>query len=155
MDSSRLTIWCVDFENADVRTDQFVQLSRPKLRGLNFELLQQLVLKNDKKRYQLVSESGVWFIRAVQGHSLDAAQLELSQILNAEDAPVAIHGTNDDAWNSIKVEGLKSMGRQYIHLATGLHHQSEVVSGMRKSSTVFIYIDVDRLLKGELLTSVT
>ncbi|TIA87339.1 hypothetical protein E3P99_03229 [Wallemia hederae] len=141
-------------EGLEMRNDGFIRvddlLSRPKLRGLDFESLQRLVLNNDKKRYQLLAESGVWLIRAVQGHSLDAAQLELSQITDTADAPVAVHGTNDEAWSSIKTEGLKTMGRQYIHLATGLPHESEVVSGMRKSSTVFIYVDVEQLLKDNI-----
>ncbi|TIA71914.1 hypothetical protein E3P77_03400 [Wallemia ichthyophaga] len=141
-------------EGLEMRNDGFIRvddlLSRPKLRGLDFELLQQLVLNNDKKRYQLVSESGVWFIRAVQGHSLDTTQLELSQILSTDEAPVVIHGTNDDAWSSIKVSGLKTMGRQYIHLAAGMPKEAGVVSGMRNSSTVFIYVDVGKVLRDDI-----
>lgn len=41
------------------------------------------------------------------------------------------------------------MGRQYIHLATGLPGDSEVISGMRKQSSIFIYINVEQSLKGE------
>ena len=41
------------------------------------------------------------------------------------------------------------MGRQYIHLATGLPGDSEVISGMRKQSSIFIYINLEQSLEGE------
>ncbi|TIB74975.1 phosphotransferase KptA/Tpt1 [Wallemia mellicola] len=113
-------------EGLFIRKDGFIKvddlLQRPKLKGLDYELLQHLVRTNDKKRYQLLDEDGVKLIRAVQGHTLDTSDLELTQILKPSDASIAVHGTNPDAWNKIS---LKTMGRQYIHLATGLPGDSE------------------------------
>lgn len=80
-----------------------LQLQRPKLKGLDYELLQHLVRTNDKKRYQLLDEDGVKLIRAVQGHTLDTSDLELTQILKPSDASIAVHGTNPDAWNKISM----------------------------------------------------
>ncbi|TIB67838.1 hypothetical protein E3Q23_04095 [Wallemia mellicola] len=138
-------------EGLFIRKDGFIKvddlLQRPKLKGLDYELLQHLVRTNDKKRYQLLDEDGVKLIRAVQGHTLDTSDLELTQILKPSDASIAVHGTNPDAWNKIKNEGLKTMGRQYIHLATGLPGDSEVISGMRKQSSIFIYINLEQSLE--------
>lgn len=56
--------------------------------------------------------------------------------------PVVVHGTYFRSWPAIRATGLSPMGRQHIHLATGLPDEGGVVSGMRKSSELLIYIDL-------------
>lgn len=67
-----------------------------------------MVAENAKQRYKLiqepVSEGGpdVWWIRATQGHSLATVKLDdLKPILTASDVPMAVHGTNHEAWKVI------------------------------------------------------
>lgn len=117
------------------------------------------------------------FIRANQGHSMTqiAAEKLLVEIKSLEElhAGICVHGTSFTAWKQIKASGgLSRMKRNHIHFANGLpaYHEFqknpelqkmfqsinvsprqssllEVKSGMRKTATVFIFIDVSEALK--------
>lgn len=111
-----------------------------------------------------------WLIRANQGHSIAIAEEELLEPLtiNSPDLPnIVVHGTTKKAWPLIlKTGGLKPMARTHVHFATGLpagfkplsangdasnaDEQPPVISGMRNSSTVLIYIDLEKALKAGL-----
>lgn len=88
-------------------------------------------------------------MRASQGHSLKAIKPDdmMEKITGPLDTPV-IHGTTLQAWDQIKKEGLSKMARNHIHFAVGLPDDPNVKSGIRKSSQVFIYIDVDKARQG-------
>ena len=43
------------------------------------------------------------------------------------------------------------MGRNHIHFATGLLGEEGVISGMRMTATVLIYIDLEKALKDGIL----
>jgi 2'-phosphotransferase len=58
-----------------------------------------------------------------------------------------IHGTRLQAWEHIKTKGLSTMNRNHVHFAIGLPGDSNVRSGVRKSSQVFIYIDVHKAMQ--------
>uniref|UniRef100_A0A6S8Z148 2'-phosphotransferase n=1 Tax=Chaetoceros debilis TaxID=122233 RepID=A0A6S8Z148_9STRA len=69
-----------------------------------------------------------------------------------------IHGTSRKAWEDhIRHEGLKRMTRNHIHFATGLPDENEndndngngVISGMRKSCQVYIYMDGEKCAKDD------
>ncbi|KAF9266733.1 hypothetical protein L218DRAFT_955842 [Marasmius fiardii PR-910] len=140
-------------EGLKMRPDGYVKvtdlLSNPKILSQSLDLagLQAIVQADAKQRYSLISEKnevGVeeWWIKANQGHSLKSVQLELQPVLSFSDIPsgLAIHGTNKQAWGAISKQGLSKMKRNHIHLAQGLTGQA--ISGMRKSATIFIYINV-------------
>lgn len=88
-------------------------------------------------------------MRASQGHSLKKIRADdlMEAITEPMDTPV-IHGTTLQAWDQIKRQGLSKMGRNHIHFAVGLPDDPNVKSGIRKSSQVFIYIDVDKARQG-------
>lgn len=75
---------------------------------------------------------------------------ELEPILNAQDYPTVIHGTYLGSWESIQKSGLKRMNRIHIHFAPGEPGDEGVISGMRRSAEVYIYINLSKALKGEL-----
>ncbi|KAG8887557.1 hypothetical protein FRB98_009463 [Tulasnella sp. 332] len=160
-------------ESLVMRSDGYVRvddlLARPKLRNLqcDFKDLQEIVANNAKQRFSLLLEptsseslgpaitenpggssspSGVWWIRANQGHTLEVEDLAMVEITQVSDIPMAVHGTTMKAWALIKDTGLSRMQRNHIHLAKGLSGDGSVISGMRASSTVLIYIDVARAL---------
>ncbi|XP_078065100.1 tRNA 2'-phosphotransferase 1, partial [Mustelus asterias] len=71
-------------------------------------------------------------------------ELELFPIsLEAGNVPdQAVHGTYLRHWPSIKSDGLRSMSRTHIHLATGLPEDGGVVSGMRGNCDLAIFIGI-------------
>ncbi|KAL1940770.1 hypothetical protein VTO73DRAFT_7811 [Trametes versicolor] len=144
-------------EGLAMRPDGYVRvaelLQRPKLQALKFDALQEIVKNDSKSRYSLILEADpssgeeVWWIRANQGHSIKSVVLEYEPIKSANEIPtsIAVHGTNKRAWESIKEQGLSKMARNHIHLAQGVAG-SGVISGMRSSSQILIYVDVQKAL---------
>jgi len=141
-----------------MRSDGYVSvkdlLSSPKFSALDFSTLESIVQQDKKQRYHMLLDpssdesSGVvnsWWIRANQGHSLKDVNIDGKDILSASEIPMAVHGTNMNAWPSISKQGLSRMSRNHIHLAQSLAGK-DGVSGMRKSADVFIYIDVQKAI---------
>ncbi len=60
----------------------------------------------------------------------------------------AIHGTYSRCWSSIARQGLSRMGRTHIHFALRESTDGEVISGLRTSAQILIYIDIDAAIRG-------
>lgn len=101
--------------------------ARNPKRGVTRTDLERIIDESDKKRHEIIGDR----IRAVYGHST-------SKRVEADAAmPPAIlyHGTSRAAATQILAEGIKPMGRQYVHLsadietalAVGARHDSEPV----------------------------
>ncbi|KAF8159865.1 KptA family-domain-containing protein [Crassisporium funariophilum] len=92
---------------------------------------------------------GTWLIKARQGHSMKEVQLDLKPITSVSEVPtgVAVHGTNSQAWKAISTQGLSKMKRNHIHLAQGVAGKN-VISGMRTSSQILIFINMKKALDG-------
>ncbi|KAJ3155523.1 hypothetical protein HDU89_006487 [Geranomyces variabilis] len=122
----------------------------PRLRTATFDDIQRIVSTNAKQRFSLSQDaSGAWQIRANQGHSLSSnIQIPMQPILTPDAIPAAIHGTTRAAYALITQSGgLRPMGRQHIHLATGIPARDpSVISGMRTSAQVLIYVNLARAL---------
>ncbi|KAF8074672.1 KptA family-domain-containing protein [Lyophyllum atratum] len=141
-------------EGLPMRPDGYVNvtdlLANPKMKGQGLDLagLQEIVKADLKKRYDLMEDAeAAWWIRANQGHSIKTIKLDLKPILSVADIPtgVAVHGTSKKAWELISKEGLSKMKRNHIHLAQGVPGNN-VISGMRNSSQILIFIDVQKAL---------
>ncbi|KAI1793467.1 KptA family-domain-containing protein [Ganoderma leucocontextum] len=144
-------------EGLAMRPDGYVRveelLARPKLRELDFAGLQGIVKNDSKSRYNLVLEADpnsgdeTWWIRANQGHSMKSVVLDLEPIKSHAGirSGIAVHGTNKRAWENIQQQGLSKMSRNHIHLAQGVAG-SGVISGMRSSSQILIFVDVQKAL---------
>jgi 2'-phosphotransferase len=118
-----------------------------KSQGYTREDVEAVVASNDKKRYTIIERNGRTLIRADQGHSIPGlTELELKRVTSAGEYPVVVHGTYYDAWRVIKSEGLHRMGRNHIHFAKGLIGEEGVISGMRRTCEVFIYVDLEQAL---------
>ncbi|KAI9227367.1 MAG: phosphotransferase KptA/Tpt1 [Piptocephalis tieghemiana] len=127
-------------------------LKRPKFKQVTLEDVQEVVNENGKQRfsmvYQRVGDQEGWWIRANQGHSLPVPELELRTISSVEEAPsMVIHGTDLSFWPSIRRDGLKAMGRNHIHMASGMPGHEGVISGMRSRCSLFIHLDISRVLQ--------
>ncbi|KAF2208805.1 hypothetical protein CERZMDRAFT_48458 [Cercospora zeae-maydis SCOH1-5] len=104
-----------------------------------------------------------YLIRANQGHSLKVESESLLQPITEENLPSqAIHGTTHAAYLKILASGgLKPMGRNHVHFASGLPAGFEsvvegpsvddaappVISGMRNSSTILVYLDLPKAMQ--------
>jgi len=127
--------------------DVDVVLGHRNFRGVSLEVIRSVVENNDKKRFTLVfsDETMKWKIKANQGHTLKVDALELQPLSDSDiktNYANIIHGTNLKSWDSIKSSGgLSRMARNHIHLSPGEPGDEKVVSGMRASSNVWIYVD--------------
>jgi 2'-phosphotransferase len=143
-------------------------LAHSKFHGrYNVDDIRQVVAQCTKQRYKLAElpysevyqsqPSGmdsaaendrVLCIRANQGHSIALVdpELLLDRLTPQEimALPMMVHGTNLEAWSSIQTQGLKRMTRNHIHFAKGLPNESGVISGMRRTCQVYIYVDTKR-----------
>ncbi|KAJ3969383.1 KptA family-domain-containing protein [Lentinula raphanica] len=145
------------FEGIDIRSDGYARvgdvLKHLSMRSVEFLDIEDVVKKDSKGRFTLTyegdrPEGDHWWIRANQGHSMEAADLELERVNSIERIPVALHGTTEEAWRHISKQGISRMNRNHIHLAQGFENGvgSQVFSGIRKSSRILIYIDIEKAL---------
>lgn len=87
--------------------------------------LVRMLASSSKRRHEIDGDR----IRALYGHSVPGRILKVE----AEPPDVLFHGTSPQAWESVRVQGLAPMGRQYVHLSVDVATAVEV--GRRKSST--------------------
>ncbi|KAK7074465.1 tRNA 2'-phosphotransferase 1, partial [Halocaridina rubra] len=110
--------------------------------------LKSLVAECPKQRFQLKEdENGDLLIKANQGHTIEVENPELEEVTSETDLSCVVHGTYYKSWSSIKKEGLSRMKRTHIHFAPGIPGDSLVVSGIRSSCQIYIYIDIPQALQ--------
>ena len=120
------------------------------------ESVRRVAQDNDKQRFSIVTdEKGSVRVRANQGHTMECVKSEalLERIVAGEgganasvDSIVCVHGTPLRNWKLIKTSGLCRMARNHVHFARGLPGEDGVISGMRSSSELLIYVDVERAI---------
>lgn len=122
----------LDPEDGSCAVDDLITAirSEPKWSWVKREDLEQVVRNSDKQRF--VIEDGR--IRARYGHSHDKVQYA-----TGEPPAVLYHGTNTKALPSILVEGLRPMGRQYVHLSEGKHFAT--LAGSRTGELVMLRVN--------------
>lgn len=103
-----------------------------RARGLNREVLEEIVATNNKKRFA-VSDDGRR-IRARQGHSIE---VDLGD--EPREPPERLfHGTPQQFVEPIRREGLRKMSRHAVHLS--LDHATAVNVGSRRGHPVVIKV---------------
>mmetsp|Transcript_29219 Transcript_29219/g.67264 ORF Transcript_29219/g.67264 Transcript_29219/m.67264 type:complete len:331 (-) Transcript_29219:48-1040(-) len=120
------------------------------------EELTAVVRDSDKQRFSLEEMDGRMWIRANQGHSIkevkDEQLLRRLQMTDKDLPCQVVHGTYKRHWKSIETQGLLVGGklgrkfRNHVHFAVGLPKDGGIVSGMRTTCDVVIYLDVQRSL---------
>jgi 2'-phosphotransferase len=120
-------------------------LQLQQMKGVVLDDIQGIVKNNDKKRFTIKKN----MIRANQGHSGKIAELindakYLTEIEDASEVPLCVHGTYKRFKESILKGGLSRMSRKHIHCAGGMY--GEVTSGMRGDCDMYIYIDVKKAM---------
>jgi 2'-phosphotransferase len=150
-----------------VPVQEIINSTHKKLRGVTLEAIQEVVASNDKQRFKLEdlprhlyydntndndmedtsssSKTTILCIRANQGHSIKTIDPNRLLTKLSSDAlralPCIVHGTYEEAWQSIQEQGLRKQNRNHIHFATGLPEEPNgVISGMRRTCTIYIYL---------------
>ncbi|CAM0912601.1 unnamed protein product [Alopecurus aequalis] len=144
----------------DMRTDGYVRVrdllrlnlqtfANVPLKSHTVEEIREAVRRDNKQRFSLLEEDGELLIRANQGHTVTTVTSEslLKPILSADEVSVCVHGTYRKNLDSILRSGLKRMERLHVHFSSGLPSDGEVISGMRRSVNILIYLDVSTALK--------
>ena len=124
-------------------------LALPNMAGISVGIIRDIVLSNDKKRFELQTVNSNLMIRAVQGHSEKLAEIiNEEKLMDEITVPLnkCIHGTDRKSWKLIEKSGLKPMERMHIHCSISEPEDSQVISGMRNSSGVLIYIDMSKAM---------
>lgn len=107
-------------------------LNKSKLK-FSFQQLIEAVENNDKQRFILNTDQTK--IRANQGHSI---KIDLD--LKPQTPPnILYHGTVDKYLDNIRLEGLKKMSRNHVHLSKDVETAQKV--GSRRGSAIILKID--------------
>ena len=150
---SRLLRHAAEKEGLTMDEGGFVEvgelLRHKSCRGFTLQDLQAIVAQCPKQRFFLETRGDMFYVRANQGHSLHV-NVEM-EVIEDGTGVVAVHGTYFKVWDSIKRTGLSRMGRQHIHLSAGEPGASGVISGMRASAQLMIYIDVPLAMKDGII----
>lgn len=105
-----------------------LRVQRPEWSELRVFDIERVIAGSSKKRHEL--RGGL--VRALYGHSVPG---KLSRV-PADPPSILYHGTAPEVVHRIFAEGLKPMGRQYVHLSVDEATASEV--GRRKSENPVI-----------------
>lgn len=133
----------------------------------------KIVDSNDKKRFKLVrktddtNDSAEYYITAVQGHSISQVVsnlIHLDKKVKSQWPPYIIHGTYRDKLELIKSSnGISKMSRNHIHFTYNIPKKFEkysnllipystdktswpsVISGIRASCQILIFLDIDKI----------
>ena len=101
---------------------------------INRKILEALLLLDSKGRFEIRNDR----IRARYGHSLKNITIETVE----SDLPeILYHGTNQSAYQQIKSEGLKPMGRNLVHLTSSLK-DAQIVGRRHKGELIILKVDV-------------
>ena len=130
-------------------------LALPIMHGFSHNQVVQAVKTCSKRRLCLYSDKdGKEYIKANQGHTIKHVESDasLKRVTNPEMiGSCLVHGTTSKAWLEIfKSGGLNRMKRNHIHIAMGLPGAAGVISGMRNSSDVHIFLDGKKMLENEV-----
>lgn len=114
--------------------------------------IRHVVDANEKKRFAIATIDGVEYIRANQGHTIATVRDEalLGEAITQDDwksIEDCYHGTYTKNLESIKRDGLRSMGRNHIHFAHAGGQQGAAISGMREDCDVKLVLDVETCMR--------
>lgn len=139
------------YDSGYIKIDELTKLKGCK--GISLDILEHIVETDNKNRFELNTDKTM--IRATQGHSINILkgkeiELGMLKITTFEECPVMVHGTYIKNLDSIKKHGLLKKSRNHIHFASHIS-PGEVVSGLRTSCEVGIYINVEKCLEDGIL----
>lgn len=132
-------------------------LKQPDFKNVSIQKIMEIVANCPKQRFK-ISDNEL-YIKANQGHSIKINTDECMTKLTPQnltdhhiDPSIIVHGTYFESWTKIKNSvGLSRMKRQHIHFGIQIPEDGEVISGMRKSCQVIIYLDIIRAMEAGIV----
>ncbi len=124
-------------EHGWVEVDQLISGIKKSGKKINRDILEEIVRTDNKQRYSFNEDRTL--IRANQGHSVPV-DVELKE---QEPPKILYHGTAERFYNSIKAEGLKPMGRLYVHLSKDI--ETAINVGKRHGKPIVLKIFSGRM----------
>lgn len=126
-------------KNGWANVDELISKCNQFGKELDFELLEEVVATNDKKRFAFNDDLSK--IRANQGHSIEV-ELNLNE---SQPTDFLYHGTVEKFISIIKVEGLQKMSRQYVHLS--IDTETAIKVGSRRGKPIVLRIDAPKMVE--------
>lgn len=124
-------------ENGWANVDELITKATNDSQGFTFEELDEIVEKNDKKRF--VFNEDKTKIRANQGHSID-----INLALVPQQPPEFLyHGTAQSNIDSILEKGIEKRSRQHVHLSQDKETANKV--GMRHGKPIILTINTQKM----------
>ncbi|MGM0442001.1 MAG: RNA 2'-phosphotransferase [Elusimicrobiota bacterium] len=111
---------------------EVVRRVKNKFKGAGESEVREVVKNSPKERFEINGGK----IRATYGHSIDV-NLDLASVKPPD---ILYHGTPQKNREKILEEGLKSMGRNYVHLSA-TEKEAEKVGKRRDSQPLILKID--------------
>lgn len=102
-----------------------LQHAAPEWAEMSPAVIMEVIAKSDKQRHEIVGDR----IRALYGHSIPGRLRREA----ATPPSVLLHGTSSRIAEVIEREGLKPMGRQYVHLSVDA--DTAIAVARRKGAT--------------------
>ena len=130
-----------------VLIDDLLQYLNRGNKKVSLDLINEIVNNNEKKRYDVKNENGLNYIRAAQGHTLEAVKTEdlLTPIENPFIFSTVLHGTYKEPLPLIMKGGLNKMARNHVHMAIAMNKDG-VISGMRNSCEVVVEVNMAKAM---------
>lgn len=108
--------------------------------GFTYELLEEIVETNDKRRYEFNCDGDK--IRARQGHSIPV-DMSFSEYIGPKE--FLYHGTDGKFIKSIRKNGIRKQTRQYVHLSPDIETAEKV--GKRHGDHLYVIkIDIQAMM---------
>ncbi|MHA1129466.1 MAG: RNA 2'-phosphotransferase [Candidatus Helarchaeota archaeon] len=129
---------------SQIPVDQLIPLIQKARNSdwITLETLKALIVLDHKGRFEIKNNR----FRARYGHSLKYIKIEK----RISDLPeILYHGTNMAAYELIKIEGLKPMGRNLVHLTSSIK-DARIVGRRHKGDLVLLEINVRGALQDEI-----
>lgn len=149
-------------EHLPIDSDGYVPLqsilahNRLKTHKCTLEDIHRIVESNEKKRFHIKNSPSGELICATQGHSIKSvapSEEVLHEITDPVEIPdKLVHGTTiSNAIIILETGFIKRLSRNHVHLSPGITGvDATVVSGMRSTSKVHIYLRRDEQLWNQL-----
>ena len=124
-----------------VNLDDLIRKVREKFPLVNDDFIREVVERSERQRFEIRDEK----IRALYGHSIHV-DLGLKEDKSRR---VLYHGTTPEAASRILKEGLKPMGRRWVHLSS-TPEVARKIGRRRTRNPVILEVDVERARKDGL-----